>query len=111
MSLQLKLMLSMEYLADKGGGNPLSPKPPVSLPGSLGGATDKLIGWSLTAALVACLLGFIWGGALVGIGNNTERPDMAARGKRSLLWSLVAAAGIGAAFALMSAFYNLGQGK
>lgn len=116
--LPLKIALSLHYLADKGdkkkkdggGTDPLTPKPPVSLPGSLGGATDKLIGWSLTAALIACLLGFIWGGALVGVGNNTERPDMAARGKRSMLWSLVAAGGIGAVFALVTAFYNLGKG-
>ncbi|MFC9223133.1 hypothetical protein ACFT8W_20810 [Streptomyces hygroscopicus] len=116
MSLPLKVLLSLEYLADKGdkndgGSDPLTPKPPVSLPGSLGAASDRLIGWSLTAALVACMLGFIWGSALVGVGNNTERPDMAARGKRSMLWSLVAAGAIGGVFALVAAFYNLGQGK
>ncbi|MES4904599.1 hypothetical protein [Streptomyces sp. NPDC000395] len=119
MSLSLALLKSAVYLADKcdkkkedcdDSDDPLMPRSPVSLPGKLGNATDTLIGWSLTVALLACLLGFIWGGALVGIGNNTERPDMAARGKRSMLWSCVAAGGIGAVFALVAAFYNLGRG-
>ncbi|ATL88790.1 hypothetical protein [Streptomyces malaysiensis] len=119
MAVPLKVLLSLQYLADKGdkkkdddgSGDPLTPKPPVSLPGSLGSASDTLIGWSLTASLLACLLGFIWGTASLAIGNNTERPDLAARGKRSMLWSLVAAGGIGGVFALVAAFYNLGQGS
>ncbi|MFC5724868.1 hypothetical protein ACFP1Z_32445 [Streptomyces gamaensis] len=96
----------LTYLAD---GDPLTPKTPKTLPGNLGTSTDTLIGWSLTGALIACLLGFIAGCALIGVGHNTERPDMAARGKRSVLWSLVAAAGIGAVFGLVKAFFNLGQ--
>ncbi|MEV8476180.1 hypothetical protein [Streptomyces sp. NPDC051173] len=90
--------------------DPLSPKQPKNLPGNIGTSTDNLIGWSLTGALIACLLGFILGCALIGVGHNTERPDMAARGKRSVLWSLVAAAGVGTVFGLVKAFYNIGQG-
>lgn len=92
----------------KGGDDPLSPRPAKSLPGKLGSATDTLIGWSITAALIACTLGFILGWALVGVGNNSERPELAARGKRSVLWSCVAAMGVGMAFALLKAFYGLG---
>lgn len=90
------------------GSDPLHPRPAQTLPGSLGSATDSLIGWSITAALIACTLGFIMGWAFVGVGNNTERPELAARGKKSVMWSLIAAAGIGATFALLKAFYGLG---
>lgn len=91
------------------GDDPLVPRPAKELPGKLGTATDSLIGWSITAALIACTLGFILGWALVGIGNNSERPDMAARGKRSVMWSCVAAMGVGMVFALLKAFYGLGS--
>jgi hypothetical protein len=91
------------------GDDPLAPRPAKELPGKLGTATDSLIGWSITAALIACTLGFILGWALVGIGNNSERPDMAARGKRSVMWSCVAAMGVGMVFALLKAFYGLGS--
>ncbi|GAA0464548.1 hypothetical protein ACFQ2B_40500 [Streptomyces stramineus] len=101
------LLKPLITLAD---GDPLSPKQPKNLPGNIGTSTDNLIGWSLTGALIACLLGFIFGCALIGVGHNTERPDMAARGKRSVLWSLVAAAGVGTVFGLVKAFYNIGQG-
>lgn len=89
--------------------DPLQPRPAQNLPGKLGAATDTLIGWSITAALVACVLGFILGWALVGVGNNSERPEMAARGKRSVMWSCVAAMGVGMVFALLKAFYGLGS--
>lgn len=91
------------------GSDPLQPRPAQNLPGKLGAATDTLIGWSITAALIACMLGFILGWALVGVGNNSERPEMAARGKRSVMWSCVAAMGVGMVFALLKAFYGLGS--
>jgi hypothetical protein len=91
-----------------GGTDPLAPRPAQSLPGKLGTATDSIIGWSITGALIACALGFIGGWASVGIGNNSERPELAARGKRSVLWSCVSAAGIGMVFAILKAFYGLG---
>jgi hypothetical protein len=90
-------------------GDPLHPRPAKELPGKLGSAADTLIGWSITIALIACALGFVMGFALVGVGNNSERPEMAARGKRSVLWSCVAAAGVGTTFAILKAFYGLGS--
>jgi hypothetical protein len=112
-----KTLLAWQLLADastkaktgSSGDDPLVTRPAKELPGKLGAATDSLIGWSITAALVACMLGFIMGWALVGIGNNSERPDMAARGKRSVMWSCVAAMGVGMVFALLKAFYGLGS--
>lgn len=89
--------------------DPLHPRPAQNLPGGLGTATDTLIGWSITAALIACALGFIGGFAGIAIGNNSERPELAARGKRSVLWSCVAAAGTGMVFAILKAFYGLGS--
>ncbi|GHG50220.1 hypothetical protein [Streptomyces griseocarneus] len=98
---------SLITLAD---GDPLTPKKPKDLPGNLGTSTDTLIGWSLTGALIAAVLGFLFGCALLAVGYNSERPDMAARGKKSILWSLIAAAGVGTVFGMVKAFFNLGQG-
>ena len=98
----------LRYLADSTPA-PLDPRSPGKLPGHLGTATDTLIGWTITGSLIACALGFIAGGALLGIGNLTERPEHGARGKRAMIWSCVAAALIGAVWGLLDNFYALGQ--
>ncbi|MGK5639593.1 hypothetical protein ACSNOK_14975 [Streptomyces sp. URMC 126] len=101
----MALHQQLGFLAD---GDPLTPRKPKNLPGKVGSSTDTLIGWSLAGALIACLLDFILVAALIGVRHNTERPEMAARGKRSVLWFLAAVALIGCAFGLVKALYSMG---
>jgi hypothetical protein len=90
-------------------GSPLDPIPPGTLPGNLGSAVDTIIGWTLTLSLLACVVGGIVGLAMVGIGNTSERPELAARGKRGAMWACLAAAGLGLIWGVITAFYNLGK--
>ena len=100
------LTAPLRFLADK---DPVTKVPPKELPGHLGNATDTLIGWTITGALIACVLGFLGGGALLGMGQLTERPDAAARGKRAMTWACISAALVGAVWALVNSFYNIAQ--
>jgi hypothetical protein len=87
----------------------VNPIPPAALPGKAGSALNTIIGWSLTVGLLMCVLGGVTGWILVAIGNNTERENLHARGKKGVFWSLIAACGIGLIFGLVNAFYDLGK--
>jgi hypothetical protein len=53
--------------------------------------------------------GGLLGWLLVAVGHNSERAQLAARGKQSVLWSLFGAGGIGVTSSLVLAFYNMAK--
>lgn len=69
---------------------------------------QSILNWTAGLGLAAAVLGALLGFAAVSVGHNTERANMAARGKQAILWSLFGAGGIGVAAALVTTFYNMG---
>lgn len=59
-------------------------------------------------ALISLVLGLVIGFAMVGIGNISERPHVATRGKTAIIWCLVGAVGVGVAVPLVNKFFALG---
>lgn len=84
--------------------------PPVTpdstgLPG--GAAIHTLMGWAMSLALAACVLGGIGSGAAIGIGHLSSRPHMAERGKVGLIAAIIGAVVAGSAVRLVNTGYGL----
>ncbi|MGQ0846803.1 MAG: DUF6112 family protein [Sporichthyaceae bacterium] len=84
--------------------------PPVA-PNSAGmpgaAAIQTIMGWSMSLALAACVLGAIGSGAAIGIGHLSSRPHMAERGKVGLIAAIVGAVVAGSAVRLVNTGYGL----
>ena len=88
--------------------DPVPPHTPdgSGLPGSA--AIDQIISWTMYGGLVLLSLGVMCGFVMVGIGNISERPHVATRGKTAIVWCLIGAVGIGVAIPLVNKFFSLG---
>jgi hypothetical protein len=88
--------------------DPVPPHAPdgSGLPGSA--AIDQIISWTMYGGLVLLSLGVMCGFVMVGIGNISERPHVATRGKTAILYCLIGAVGIGVAIPLVNKFFSLG---
>ncbi|NSC25709.1 hypothetical protein FM076_33015 [Streptomyces albus subsp. chlorinus] len=88
------------------------PVPDVNptVPETLKTPTGTILGWAAGIGLGLAVLGGLVGWACVGIGHNSERGGLAARGKQAIIWSLVSGMGIGVTSGLVMAFYNMSQG-
>ncbi len=89
---------------------PVIPDFKPSLPGNLQTPTGKILGWTAGGGLSLAVLGGLAGWACVAIGHNTERAQLASRGKSAILWSVIAAVGIGTTSGLVWGFYSMTQG-
>lgn len=99
---------TMEILAAE---DPIVPDYKPEVPGTLQTPTGKILGWTAGIGLTLAVLGGLAGWACVAIGHNSERAQLAARGKQAILWSLVSGMGIGVTSGLVLAFYNMTTGK
>lgn len=84
--------------------------PPVTpnstgLPGAA--AIQTIMGWSMSLALAACVLGAIGAGAAIGIGHLSSRPHLAERGKVGLIAAVIGAIVAGSAVRLVNTGYGL----
>ncbi|MET9956013.1 hypothetical protein ABZ135_31335 [Streptomyces sp. NPDC006339] len=82
-----------------------------SLPSNVSTPIQTILAWTAGLGLAGAVLGGLIGWALVAVGHNTERAPLAARGKQSILWSLIGAGGIGLTASLVMAFYGLAKGQ
>lgn len=113
MSQLLHTMHDVITLADGKSPAPAAPVIPgftPSLPSSLQNPTGKILGWTAGIGLSLAVLGGLTGWACVAIGHNTERAQLASRGKSAILWSVIAAIGIGVTSGLVWGFYTMTQG-
>lgn len=96
------------YLAD----DPLKPVTP-STDNMPGGASiwGQFESWALWITLSLCLIGFFIGAGMVGIGNITQRPHMAERGKVTMWWCGIGAALAGMGVAIINGAFNAGNSK
>ncbi|MEU1895658.1 hypothetical protein [Streptomyces pristinaespiralis] len=92
-----------------GGGGPVPGVTPA-LPPSVKNPVNTILAWTAGLGLAGAVLGGLLGWAFVAVGHNTERAQLAARGKQGILWSLIGAGGIGVTSALVLAFYNMSKG-
>ncbi|WP_328406395.1 hypothetical protein OHS70_38360 (plasmid) [Streptomyces sp. NBC_00390] len=92
-----------------GGGGPVPGFDPA-LPAEVNNPVKKILGWTAGLGLAGAVLGGLLGWAFVAVGHNTERAQLAARGKQGILWSLIGAGGIGVTSALVLSFYNISKG-
>jgi hypothetical protein len=77
------------------------PASPVS-----GNGVDLLLGYAKWGALVACAASALVSGGLMAIGQLSNRPDHADRGKRALLWSLGGAAVVAVAIPTLNTIFG-----
>lgn len=103
---------STHVLADATPAPSGGPVPPVvpALPTEVNNPVKQILGWTAGLGLAAAVLGGLLGWAFVAIGHNSERAQLAARGKQGILWSLIGAGGIGVTSALVLTFYNMSKG-
>ncbi|WP_331756731.1 hypothetical protein [Streptomyces sp. NBC_01568] len=78
-----------------------------ALPAEVNNPTKTILAWTAGGGLALAVLGGLSGWGLVAIGHNTERAALAARGKQSVLWSLIGAGGIGLTSSLVLAVYTM----
>lgn len=93
----------LHVLAD---GNPV-PNYTPTLPKEVNSPVKTILGWTAGIGLAGAVLGGLVAWSLVAVGHNTERAQLAARGKQGVLWSLVGAGGIGVTASLVYAFYDM----
>jgi hypothetical protein len=77
------------------------PASPVS-----GNGVSLLLGYAKWGALIACAAAALVSGGLMGIGQLSNRPDHADRGKRALLWSLGGAAVVALAIPTLNTIFG-----
>lgn len=94
------------YLAD----DPLQPVTPgtENMPGNVD-IWHNLESWVLWIVLSMCLIGFMMGAGMVGIGNITQRPHMAERGKVTMWWCGIGAVLAGMSVAIINGAFNAGK--
>ncbi|MFJ9343765.1 hypothetical protein ACIRP0_31460 [Streptomyces sp. NPDC101733] len=111
-----QILMSLHTLASDPGLVTLAGPGPVpdfdpALPDAVNEPTKNILAWTAGGGLFLAVLGGLSGWALVAIGHNTERAALAARGKQSVLWSLIGAGGIGLTSALILAVFDMTKGK
>ncbi|TLQ39016.1 hypothetical protein [Streptomyces marianii] len=87
-------------------GDPVPDYTPA-LPDEVNNPVKQILAWTAGLGLAGAVLGGLVGWALVAVGHNTERAQLAARGKQGIVWSLIGAGGIGVTASLVMAFYNM----
>ncbi|MDT0543968.1 MULTISPECIES: hypothetical protein [Streptomyces] len=98
----------LQFLAaDDPTDKPIVPDYKPKLPGEIRTPTSTILAWTAGGGLSLAVLGGLVGWGLVAIGHNTERASLAARGKSSILWSLISGVGIGVTSGLVMGFYNM----
>ncbi|MFD4322250.1 hypothetical protein [Streptomyces sp. NPDC058548] len=106
MSQMLQTMHDVVTLAAE---EPVIPGFTPSLPGNIKGPTGQILGWTAGAGLSLAVLGGLLGWGATAIGHNSERAQLAARGKTAIVWSLLSGGGIGVTAGLVWAVYNMTQ--
>ncbi|MCX5434708.1 hypothetical protein OHU11_41760 (plasmid) [Streptomyces sp. NBC_00257] len=97
----------LHVLAD--GEDPIVPKYTPKLPDAVNTQVQTVLSWTAGLGLAGAVGGGLLGWLLVAVGHNSERAQLAARGKQSVLWSLFGAGGIGVTSSLVLAFYNMAK--
>ncbi|MEV5672883.1 hypothetical protein QBW33_34385 [Streptomyces sp. B21-104] len=93
--------------ADPGLQTLAADTPPPALPAAVNTQVQTVLNWTAGFGLAAAVIGGLTGWLLVAVGHNTERAQLAARGKQSVLWSLCGAGGIGLTSSMVLAVYNM----
>lgn len=78
-----------------------------NVPSVLQTPTGTILGWTAGVGLALAVLGGLSGWGCVAIGHNTERANLAARGKQAIVWSLISGVGIAVTSGLVTAFYTM----
>ncbi len=68
---------------------------------------DKIVGALLTYGLIFCVVGMVVSAIAIAIGNHSQRPELAGRGKTGVISSASAAILIGSATALVGFFAGI----
>lgn len=77
---------------------------PTAPPGS--GVVTTLLGWVMWLMLAGCVGAFIAGAGMAAVGNLSERPHVAVRGKSSMLWSVAGAVLIALGYLVVSTAFQ-----
>ncbi|MEU6759417.1 hypothetical protein [Streptomyces sp. NPDC046685] len=109
-----QILMSLHSLATDPGVAVLADGPvptfEPALPAEVNNSVKNILAWTAGGGLALAVLGGLSGWALVAVGHNTERAALAARGKQSVLWSLIGAGGIGLTSSLVLAVFTMTKG-
>ncbi len=81
------LLLHLTYVLAGGSPAPVVPNPAPTSPIS-GSGVNLILGYAKWGAYTACGASALVSGGVLAVGQHSNRPDMADKGKRALLWSL-----------------------
>lgn len=103
----LLLAAGDDKMKSDGGTGSIIPGFSPSVPSVLQTPTGTILGWTAGIGLALAVLGGLSGWGCVAIGHNTERANLAARGKQAVVWSLISGVGIAVTSGLVTAFYTM----
>jgi|ERR1700722_2100941 hypothetical protein len=92
---------SMTYLLAGGPVNNPGIKSPLSNQGTM-----LLLGYAKWGSLMACAASALVSGGMIAVGQLSNRPDHADKGKRALLWSLGGAAVVALAIPTLNTIFG-----
>ncbi|MFG3229380.1 hypothetical protein ACGF07_31985 [Kitasatospora sp. NPDC048194] len=86
--------------------NPIPDYTPT-LPDNVKNPTGTILGWVAGGGLALAVLGGLAGWACIGVGENTDRGALAAKGKKAVIMSLIAGGGIAVTSGLVWSVYTM----
>jgi hypothetical protein len=84
---------------------PTVPNPAPQSPVSASGV-NLLLGYAKWGSLTACAASALVSGGSIAVGHHSNRPDVADKGKRALLWSLGGAGVTALAIPTLNTIFN-----
>jgi hypothetical protein len=104
------LHLAIHYLGAAGPVKSTAPASPVDNPAPAspvsGHGIDLLLGYAKWGSLAACAASALISGGVLAVGQLSNRPDHADKGKRALLWSLGGAAVVALAIPTLNTIFG-----
>ncbi|MFJ5645866.1 hypothetical protein [Streptomyces sp. NPDC093223] len=105
-----QMLHTVHAISTLAADDPVIPGFKPSLPGTLQTPTGRILGWTAGGGLSLAVLGGLTGWACTAIGHNSERANLAARGKQAIVWSFISAIGIAVTSGLVWSFYSMARG-
>lgn len=87
-------------------GNIVPNPSPVAPTGNAASSVSNLIGYAKWGALIACGGTAVVSGGMLAVGNLSQRPEMAERGKKALIFAMIGAVVVAAGIPFVNQVFN-----
>ncbi len=83
------------------------PNPAPAAPtGNASTSINNLLGYAIWGSLIACGATALISGGMIAMGNLSQRPEMAERGKKALIFSVLGAVVVAAGIPFVNSVFN-----